>query len=316
MPQKGMMLQIDGSRHDWLEGRGPWLTLVGAIDDATGEVPYALFRWQEDAQGYFLLLREIALKVGLPLALYSDRHGIFIRSPKEPLSLEEQLKGEQQPTQFGRLLKELDIQPMFARSPQAKGRIERLWGTFQDRLVSELRLAKAKSLAEANQVLWRFLPEYNKRFGVEATQAGSAYRLLAKGLKLKEVFCFKYERVVANNNTIRLDGRVIQIPPGPGGRSYAKARVTIHEAMDGSLGVYYQGKEIAFEEAKEEMAAVRVKPFGHRQGLEEGAIWPSKGQAEQANGVRQGQKLPDGIRRPATNHPWRRYSTVTNSLNT
>jgi hypothetical protein len=126
-----MLLQIDGSRHDWLQGRGPYLTLVGAIDDATGTVPYALFREQEDAQGYFLLLQGIVGTKGIPLALYSDRHGIFQVNLKQPENLEEQLAGERQPTQVGRALKELGIQSILALSPQAKGRIERLWGTFQ-----------------------------------------------------------------------------------------------------------------------------------------------------------------------------------------
>jgi hypothetical protein len=144
-PKEGMLLQTDGSRHDWLEGRGPYLSLIGAIDDATGKVPYALFRYEEDAQGYFLLLRQIVANYGVPLALYHDAHGIFERSKGEPESLEEQLEGRRKPTQFGRLMEELSITSITSRSPQAKGRIERLWGTFQDRLVSELRLAGAKN---------------------------------------------------------------------------------------------------------------------------------------------------------------------------
>lgn len=150
-PREGMLLQIDGSHHDWLEGRGPYLTLIAAIDDATGTVPYALFREHEDAHGYFLLLREIIKSKGVPLSLYSDRHSIFIKEEKE--SIEEQLEGKAQPTQFGRAIDELGIWIIHARSPQAKGRIERLWGTFQDRLVSEMRLSLASTIAEANKVL-------------------------------------------------------------------------------------------------------------------------------------------------------------------
>ncbi len=310
-PQRGMMLQIDGSRHDWLEGRGPWLSLVGAVDDATGEVPYALFRLQEDSQGYFLLTQEVALRQGLPLAMYSDRHSIFVYKRKDQLSLEEELKGEQEPTQFGRLLKELEIQAIFALSPQAKGRIERLWGTFQDRLVSELRLAKAKTLEEANEVLWKFLPEYNRRFQVEPAQVGSAYRALPGRMKLEEVFCFKYERVVGNDNTVKLEGRLIQIPPGPGGRSYAKARVTVQEGMDGSLGVYHQGKRIAFEESSEKDAVVRVKHPGHRKKMGEVKAAPKKEQIEQAKTEKLVKKDQDGILRPTANHPWRIPLTLT-----
>ena len=180
-PQEGMLLQIDGSRHDWLQGRGPYLTLVGAVDDATGTVPFALFRQQEDAHGYMLMLKDIIDHHGVPLALYSDRHGIFQRSPKEPESLAEQLRGRRDPTQLGRALKELDIRLILAHTPQAKGRIERVWGTFQDRLVSEMRLAGASTIEQANQVLWNFLPRYNQRFGVTPSQPSSAYRQLPPG---------------------------------------------------------------------------------------------------------------------------------------
>ena len=169
-PREGMLLQIDGSRDDWLEGRGPYLTLVGAIDDATGKVPYGLFRGQEDAQGYTLLLDRIVENDGIPGALYHDGHGIFERSKREPESLEEQLMGRREPTQFGRIMEELGIISITSRSPQAKGRVERLWGTFQDRLKSELRIAGAKTAEEANRVLWDFLPRFNKRFAVPARE--------------------------------------------------------------------------------------------------------------------------------------------------
>jgi len=152
-----MLLQVDGSRHDWLQGRGPFLTLIGAADDATGTVPSALFRQQEAAHGYLLMLRHII-----------ERHGISQRSPKEPESLQEQLRGRRDSTQFGRALEELGITLILAHTPQAKDRIKRAWGTFQDRLVSELRLAGASTIDQANKVLWDFLPRFNQRFGVEA----------------------------------------------------------------------------------------------------------------------------------------------------
>jgi len=161
-PREGMLLQIDASRDDWLERRGPYLSLIGAIDDATGKVPYALFRDEEDAQGYTLLLRHIVENEGIPEALYHDAHGIFERSRKEAATLEEQLAGRRNPTQFGRMMEELGIISITSLSPQARGRIERLWGTFQDRLKSELRIAGAKTTEEANRVLWDFLPDLTK----------------------------------------------------------------------------------------------------------------------------------------------------------
>src|SRR5439155_1611458 len=123
-PREGMLLQVDGSWHDWLEGRGPYLSLVGAIDDATGLVPWACFREREDAQGYFEVLRATVQRKGVPLAIYSDRHGIFFKTKSRELSLEEQLAGRRQPTQFARLLEELGIQLILARSPQARGTVE------------------------------------------------------------------------------------------------------------------------------------------------------------------------------------------------
>jgi len=224
-PQEGMLLQVDGSRHDWLEGRGPYLTLVGAIDDATGTVPAALFREQEDAQGYLLLLGETIRGKGIPLALYSDRHGIFQVNPKQPESLEEQLAGERQPTQVGRALRELGVHLILAHSPQAKGRVERLWGTFQDRLGVELRLAGACTLEETNGVLRDFLPRFNTQFGVPPAQPGSAYRPPEPGICLEGVLCFKYQRTVAKDNTVRFGGHTLQLLPGSDRLSYAHARV-------------------------------------------------------------------------------------------
>src|SRR5712692_3360242 len=167
--KEGMLLQLDASRHDRLEGRGPDLSLVGAVDDATGKVPWACFRDQEDAQGYFIVMRETVAKYGIPMAAYADRHSIFFQGKEKfllELSLEEQLAAHREPTQFGRLLNELGVHLMHALSPQAKGRVERLWGTFQDRLASELRMAGAADCEQANQVLRRFLPRHNRRFVV------------------------------------------------------------------------------------------------------------------------------------------------------
>ena len=168
-----MLLQTDGSRHDWLEGRGPWLTLVGMIDDANNEVPGAVFREEEDAAGYFLVLQQVCKSKGLPQAAYADQHTIF-QSPSQP-SVEQELSGELPCTEFGRLVDELGIQLIAARSPQAKGRIERLWGTLQDRLVKELRKAGACDLDTANQVLTAYLPKFNTRFQVAAAEPDLAY---------------------------------------------------------------------------------------------------------------------------------------------
>ena len=122
------MLQVDGSRHDWLQGRGPWLTLIGGIDDATGTVPYGCFREQEDSYGYMQLLQGVIQRKGIPLTLYSDRHSTITVSRAQNETLEEQLTGQTPQTQVGRALNELGVRLVLAHSPQAKGRIERLWG--------------------------------------------------------------------------------------------------------------------------------------------------------------------------------------------
>jgi len=302
-PKEGMLLQIDGSRHDWLEGRGPWLSLISAIDDATGKVLYALFREQEDAQGYFLLLRQIVESYGIPLALYHDRHGIFERAKNEPESLEEQLEGRRAPTQFGRLMEELGITSISSRSPQARGRIERLWGTFQDRLVSELRLAGARGMEEANQVLGVFLPGYNQRFTIPAAEPGSAFRQPGEEFIPEKVFCFKYNRTVGSDNVVRFGGYRLQIMPTNGRRSYAHARVEMHERMDGSLAVYYQGNCLATKPAPPEAPLLRARSTA-RATLR---VAVSDDPAESAVAAKKpSQPKPYHHAKPGPNHPWRR----------
>ena len=255
--QQGMLLQIDASHHDWLEGRGPKFCLVGAIDDATGEVPHALFRLEEDTQGYFQLLEHIVDTHGVPLAVYRDRHSIFETPPGHRESLEEQLAGERKPTQFGRLLNELGITSIPSNSPQARGRVERLWGTFQDRLVSELRMAGAQTMAEANQVVADFLPRYNRRFMVPAAETGSAYRPTHPGFIPQEVFCLKHQRTVGSDNVVRFKNRRLQIQPGVDRPSYARAKVTVHESFDGRLTLHYKGHRLATTEAPPDSAQLR-----------------------------------------------------------
>lgn len=248
MPTPGLLLQWDGSQHDWLEGRGPRLVLHGAIDDATSEVPAAVFRLHEEAYGYFVVLRETIRTRGIPVALYGDRHGIVTNEAHyRPLTVDEQLRGQTRPpTQVGRALRALGITWIPAHSPQAKGRIERLWGTFQDRLVSELRLARARTLTEANTVLQRFLPRYNARFSRPAAQPGSAYRPLPPELTLDDVCCFAYERTVANDNTVTLGPLLLQLLPDAQRVSYAKARVVVRCHLDERLSISHEQRRIAF----------------------------------------------------------------------
>jgi transposase len=243
--QAGLMVLWDGSRHDWLEGRGPLLCLMGAIDDATGELlPGAHFVEQECSAGYLRVLRAIVEEKGIPWSAYGDRHGALKRND-DHWTLEEELRGEQDPTHVGHALKALDIEIIYALSPQAKGRVERLWGTLQDRLVSELRLAGARTLEEANVVLERYRADHNRRFALEPREAAPAWRPLRAGTDVVRACSFFYEATVLNDNTVRLEKTVIDIPPGPRRRSYAKAKVEVRQLLDGSWRVYFKDALIA-----------------------------------------------------------------------
>lgn len=235
--QAGLMILWDGSRHEWLEGRGPMLCLIGAIDDATGELlPGVHFLEHESAAAYLRVLLAIVREKGLPLSAYMDQHGALKRNDAS-WTLEEELNGEQRPTQVGLALKAFRIECIFALSPQAKGRVERLWGTLQDRLTSELRLAGAKNIDEANVVLARYRPEHNQRFTVAARDGKPAWRAL-RGMDVERICSFHYEAVVGNDNTVRIGNNIIDIAPGGSRRSYAKVRVEVRQTLDGCWRVY------------------------------------------------------------------------------
>lgn len=261
-PAAGMLVQLDGSRHRWFGRALPYAVLLGAIDDATGEVLGAVFREQEDAAGYFWVLGQILQGPGVPLAAYSDRHSIFWRSAHERESIEEELAGQAQPTQFGRALGELGVEMIFANSPQAKGRVERLWGTFQDRLVAELRLAGISDIAKANAFLPSYLARHNARFAIAPADAKAAWRSLPKGLSAEAVCCFKYARMVGSDNTVRLGGTLLQLPPRRTHWSWANERVECRQYLDGSWSVHAPGgHELARSAAPAKAPVVRAQPY-------------------------------------------------------
>ncbi len=237
MPGAGMLLQVDGSVHHWLEGRGPALTLLAAIDDATGLITAATFRDAEDSAGYLELIRDTARRHGLPLALYRDRHTAFETPEGRLPDPDLRVADPRSPTHVGRALRRLGIRSIIARSAPAKGRIERFWGTAQDRLVTELRLAGAVDRESANRVLPGFLAQVNTRFTVEPTSSHAAWREVPPEIDLDEVCAFHYRRVVANDHTVRAGGLVLQLPPLPGRRGYAGRRVDVQLRLDGSLHV-------------------------------------------------------------------------------
>src|ERR1700734_4273579 len=235
--REGELVQLDGSPHDWLQGRGLQLTALGMQDDASGKILAAQFFPSETSQGYFRLLQSLLRRYGVPVAFYGDRSGVFTRND-DHWSLDEQLAGQRQPTQFGRALQQLAVTFIAAQSPQAKGRIERLWGVLQDRLTSELRLAQACDLDSANRVLARFVADYNRRFARAPREAEKAWRPAPENLD--RICCFTHERIVSNDNVVQWDGQRLQIHPQPRRFSFAGAKVQIYQALDGRLSLYYR----------------------------------------------------------------------------
>ena len=241
--QMGALVQVDASEYAWFESRGPKLTLHGAIDDATGAILALQLRPHEDLHGYVALLHELLTTAGVPLALYGDRLNVFVRNDRH-WSLAEQLQGVREPTHFGRLLRDLGIGFIAARSPQAKGRVERLWQTLQDRLVSELRLRAITTVEAAQAFLPAFRADYNRRFTRVPAEATAAWRPAPRALAA--LLSCRYLRVVAHDNTVRLGPRWAQLPRG---RVYTGRRVEVRECLDGQLRVFADGACIVSQPA-------------------------------------------------------------------
>ena len=262
---EGMMLQIDATPFDWLEGRAPRMALAAAIDDATSQVVYASFRPTEDQAGYLLMLRSIATTYGLPHLLYHDRHTI-LRSPKEP-TLEDELTGRRPASQFQRVVAALGIASIAALSPQAKGRIERLWRTLQDRLTKELRLASVNTLGEANLFLPSFLTSYNARFAQPALDPQGAWRALGEGVDLHYHFSTCEERRVRRDQTIAWMGRTLQLVPGKDEPSLSSHSVEVRVSPEGEVAIYREGRRITHREVAPQSAvpAVNTRQMRHPQ---------------------------------------------------
>lgn len=317
----GELVQMDASIHDWLEGRGEEVVLISMIDDATNHIE-ARFYPAGTVETHMDLLGVWLRRHGRPKALYTDRHSIF----------EPQDKGKALPdgvTQFGRALQELDIELIRAHSPQAKGRVERSFGTAQDRWVKELRLAKATTCVQANDVLKWLIPEHNRRFGRVPREASDAHRTLGPKHRLESILSLQETRVVSNDYTIRYKNRFYQLlkPIYAGERG---GQVVVEERLDGTLAIrfgshYLHYEDIALREAAREAARASSKqnsatPKAGETKMEPGAQEPSGSPGMRPTGGRSGRTPaepypPDGessdtaksSRRPAENHPWRKF---------
>jgi hypothetical protein len=268
--RNGEMLQMDGSHHDWFEGRGPVCVLMGYIDDATGKV-YGRFYEYEGTIPAMDSFRRYIRKYGIPLSLYMDKHSTY-KSVGKP-TLDDELNGTEPVSEFGRALKELGVELIHANSPQAKGRVERLFNTLQDRLVKEMRLRGISSIAAANEFLKEYLPIYNRRFSKEAAQPGNLHRPIAKGLNLDRILCIKTARTLRNDFTIAHDRKLYQIE-----EAITTKKLIVEEYTDGSMAIWCRDKEMKFRQI---------------------VIRPEKPQKQPANSARK-------IVIPPKDHPWRK----------
>lgn len=329
----GEMVQADASLHDWLEGRGPILTLVGMIDDATDRIVCRFFE-SETTEAYMDVLGRWIGKHGRPASWYSDRHGIF--------RAEEQVAGYDEkrsvPTQFSRALGELGLELILASSPQAKGRVERLWGTAQDRLVKELRLAKARTLEQANEVLEeKFTRWFNRHCTNKPASGNDAHRPLGKGQDLAAILSIQERRVVANDYTIRFENRVYQLLP-PAHPGLRQGKVIVERRADGSMRIRFKGRHLTYREAPKKKEGDGGEESGtlppNPRSLAPGPI-PAAGDEKSPAGDPAG---PDAVHRtagrsgrtpaepcppggkscgsgkgawrPASSHPWRKRATA------
>jgi transposase len=304
-PAMGSLVLVDGSQFDWL-GTGTPVFLLGAIDDATSTVLALHFRPAEDLHGYLTVLRQLAAHHGLPVTLYGDRLGVFVRNDAH-WSLDEELQGAQHPTHFGQVLQDLGIGYIAAHSPQAKGRVERLWETLQDRLVAELRLHGLTTVDTAEAFLPTYLADHNRRLTQPPAEPTPAWRRAPRDLA-DRLSC-RYTRGVARDNTVRLGPRLVQIPRGPHGRSYAGCRVELQECLDGRLLVAYQGRRLATAPTPADDFTL-VPRRAHRLrasriASEEGGRALPLGQTPAVSARAALAALAQHLRRPARSHPWR-----------
>jgi len=290
----GEMVQMDGSHHDWFEGRREWAVLMVMIDDATNYT-YARFFEAETTAAAMTMVCHYAKRHGLPRSFYVDRDSIY--RVNRDATIDEALAGEPALSQFGRALKDLGVELICAHSPQAKGRVERRHGVLQDRLVKALRLEGISALETANRYLEEtFLPELNARFTVAAKRPGDLHRRVRAGVDLARVLAFQEERVVQNDWTLRWRNRWFQLTAANQRWSMVRKHVLVCEQLDGTIRLYYHGRELVWQELPERPEPAPA-PAKRAQGNSAGSMPGPRGPEPGRN----------GLSKPATDHPWRRF---------
>ena len=257
----GELIQLDGSHHDWLEGRGPKCVLISFVDDATGRILYAGFTSAEDTISLMRLAKAYISACGRPLAFYADKHAVYKVNKQH--TVEAFLRDPQPMTQFTRALSELGIEMIWANSPQAKGRIERSFETLQDRLVKEMRLLGISDIQEANRFLHRtFLPDYNRRFGKMPANPQDAHRPLLVSHRLEDIFCLKTHRTVMNDFTVRFKDKLFQIAKRQVVSVKPKDKIIVRVSLQGTVGLWFRGIKLRAETIQ---TPIRCIPSVHRE---------------------------------------------------
>lgn len=300
--QVGAMVLIDGSPFRWLGQDQSERTLIGAIDDATGRVLALVLRDQEDLHGYAVMLRDLVTHHGVPWTLYGDRAAVLVRNDRHG-TVDEELEGRQRPSHFGLMLEELGVRYIAALSPQAKGRIERLWRTLQDRLAAELALRECRTPEQATAFLPAFITRFNVALAQSPREPRHAWRPVPRGLD--RILACRYPRVVALDHTVSVAGAAIDIPPAGDARSYARCRVDVRELLDGRMLVLYQGRVLVERAAPPGPFALipHGSPRAHHRGPQPQAHPPRK---PVPNRPQRGTTAYKASIKPSAQHAWRR----------
>jgi len=283
----GMLVQLDGSEHDWFEGRGPKCALLVFIDDATSRILYARFITVEDTLNLMQCAKEYLKINGRPVAIYVDKDSIY--KINRQANVEEELRDEMPLTQFTRAMGELGVEMIFADSPQAKGRVERGFRTHQDRLVKELRLAGISDMAAANEFLDAvYIAKHNAKFAVAPASPVNVHRALFKTHKLDEILCVKLDRTLGNDYTLRYKNRFLQVTAVQEMRIRPGKIVTVEQWLDGSLHLKFKGAYLRYE-------AIEKRPY--------------KGYyATNSRLLNVTRETVKGSSIPGKDHPWRRFN--------
>lgn len=296
----GELVQLDGSPHDWFEGRFPKCTLLVFIDDATGKLLYLEFVKSESTFAYFRSVRRYLEKHGRPVTFYVDKHGVFRVNTTKGKSAD--TSDNNGLTQFGRAMTELGIGCIFAESAEAKGRVERVNQTLQDRLVKEMRLKGINNIEEGNNYLPEFMEIFNRKFAVVPKSPANMHRPLISAHNLDDILCLKYTRILSKQLSVSYGNRIYQIQTQRPTYAMRYAPVTVHEDVNGNIRIVYKGQSLTY-------ATIKEQPKTETADSKYLNIAVDRISASLGIPIKVINRIPV---KPAMNHPWRQYQQIIN----